>query len=179
MGLYNDFQHSCERAYRYLKDKRDRYVLAPRLEIDAFNKGTYRLETRLRELCESYQPGLTQAELDAAKRSYPAPTDELLRAEMLRIRTYLEPLTSDWPLDTKLRLMKQTMQRVWGEMQGRLHIQVFGAMDLPRFYRIHHSFCSYEATALRRDQFGQSRHIGIQSGHDYGQVKPILWRHLT
>jgi hypothetical protein len=178
MGFYNNFQHSCERAFRYLKERQKR-VRAPRLEIDALHKGTYRLEPRLRELCENYRPELTQADLEAARQTYPAPTDELLRAEMLRIRAHLEPLTADWPLDTKFRLLKQTMQRVWGEMQGRLHVQVFGAMDLPSFYRIHHSFCSYEATVLRRDQFGQSRHIGFQSGHDYGQVKPILWRPLT
>ncbi|KFI24608.1 hypothetical protein CG51_17715 [Haematobacter missouriensis] len=98
---------------------------------------------------------------------------------MVRIRDYLEPLTMDWPLDSKDRMLQALMQKVWREMMAKLHVEVFGAMNLPRFYRIHHRFCSYEDTLQRRDSFNNIQHIGIQSGYNYGQVMPILWRHLT
>ena len=98
---------------------------------------------------------------------------------MVRIRDYLEPLTMDWPLDSKDRMLQALMQKVWREMMAKLHVEVFGAMNLPSFYRIHHGFCSYEDTLQRRDIFNNIQHIGIQSGYNYGQVMPILWRHLT
>ncbi|MCA3470384.1 MAG: hypothetical protein IOD00_17015 [Rhodobacter sp.] len=178
MGFQSDFHAWRKRAIKYLADRQNR-VAKWREQYDTFNKTKPQFEPRLRDLCASYHPGLTQAALDAAVQSYPAPTDELLKAEMLRIRDHLTPMTDGWPLDTKDRIFKRLLQDAWRDVQARLHVQVFGSLDLPRFYRIHHGFCSYEATSLRRNQFGQSRHIGVQSGHDYGQVKPILWRHLT
>lgn len=168
----------AERAAQYLEMRRDK-VRSHRLQYAAFKDSLPMRDPRLTELCATYNPTLTQADLDRQPQDRPGPTSDLLRAEMLRIRDYLEPLTSDWPLDTTDRVLQALMQKVWREMQERLHMRVFGSLELPRFYRVYHGFCSYEATHLRRDQFGQMQHVGVQSGYTYGTRMPILWEHLT
>lgn len=174
----NILQKFAIHASAYLEAHRDK-IRARRQEYDSFKESLPLQDPRLDALCASYRPTLTQSDLNSRTHEHPEPTAILMRDEMVRIRDYLEPLTMDWPLHSKDRILQALMQKVWREMMAKLHVEVFGSMDLPPFYRIHFGFCSYEDVFQRRDSFNNIQHVGTQSGYNYGQVMPILWRHLT
>jgi len=91
------FQELAIRAPRFLKENRD-WARAKHLQYEAFSRSRPQLEPRMHELCASYRPVVTQADLDAAHHDYPEPTAALLQAEMSRISEHLEPITEGWLL---------------------------------------------------------------------------------
>lgn len=131
-----------------------------------------------RKAIADYQPGLTQAELNAVDWGKPWPSVTLIEQEQARMARYLLPIFEEAGFPTrKTRAIRNEVERNWLELQGKLHQKVFGALELPPFFdllRDPRGLIMFEMTRHDTDHYGNEEWIGVKSRWIYGRNPPQL-----
>lgn len=125
-----------------------------------------------------YQPGITQADLNAVDWSKPWPAAAVIEQEQARIARYLMPIWQDagFP-NTRRHTVRIKTEKIWLRLQGSLHQKVFGALELPPFFdlkRDPNGLILFEMTRHDTDHYGNEEWIGVNSRWIYGRNPPRL-----
>lgn len=178
MVLMSGFFYLCfpkEMFNRMMNDIRRSKGKAAALR-DQIREAANRLDVE--KAVSEYRPGITQEDLNAADWNKPWPSVALIEEEQVRIAHYLLPIWQGarFPQTTRYFVRINT-EKVWLELQGRLHQKVFGELDLPPFFDLNrdpNGLIMFEMTRHDTDHYGQEEWIGVRSRWIYGRNPPQL-----